>query len=245
MSEPSEPSRITHGSFSRLVDYEACPCKAKFRYLDKIAEPEQPDSPLVRGSKIHEDIEAYIRGKTDEVIEGAQPWADQFRETLNHRPDLIKLEEMWEFDELFTPLPPNDPNLKFRSKLDVIVFDEDDESALIVDWKSGRKTGNEVKHTDQGRTYALTAFAKYDHLEVVDVMFVYVDQKEKLEFFVKREEMAPYYVKLALRLKDMLSDETFNPHPSKHHCAYCAYKTGTLGRGANAVAGLGLCSVNP
>ena len=57
------PGLIKAWSFSRLSDYQKCPAMAKFKYLDKIVNPDdQKSEALHRGARIHELAEGYLKG---------------------------------------------------------------------------------------------------------------------------------------------------------------------------------------
>ena len=69
------PTTIKSCSPSRLNDYESCPLKAKLKMIDKIPEPERPLPPGKtehandRGTRIHGEIEAFVKGTGPMPIE--------------------------------------------------------------------------------------------------------------------------------------------------------------------------------
>ena len=240
---------IAHVSYSRLKDYEACPRKAQLKYVDKVPEPEQPDSPMVRGTRMHADIESYIRGEIDELpkdCEGAQPYADAFREAFEDDPAQLLQEQMWAFTEAWEPQEAYEYGAtRFLAKLDVVQFLEDGLEARLVDWKSGKKYGNEISHADQMMFYTIAAFARYEDLTHVTVMLRYLDQNQETVKEMTRMEAMAFLPKAEARIKKMLTDANFYPDPSLNHCRYCPFKTGTLGKGKKAVEGTGHCNLNP
>ena len=65
----SEPKKIRSWSYSRLLDFEACPLKAKLKIIDKIPEPERELPPGKtehandRGTRIHLECENFVKGQ--------------------------------------------------------------------------------------------------------------------------------------------------------------------------------------
>lgn len=236
-----------HASFSRLKDYEACPRKAQLKYADKIPEPPQKDSPLERGTRIHEQIEEYIRGDLTELpaeCEGAQPYAEEFRIVYHEAPAALLQEQMWIFDEHWSPIETYD-NAYWIAKLDVCQLLEDGLEARIVDWKTGKKMGNEVSHADQIKSYILSAFARFELLTHVACLLRYTDSKEETLIEMTRQQAIPFWPRLDQRIQAFLNDTTCYPNPSVNHCRYCPYKTGKLGKRKGAAEGTGHCDLNP
>ena len=244
---PRDQRLFKHSSFSRLTDYEACPRKAKLKYSDKIPEPPQKDSPLERGTRIHEQIEQYIRGELDQLpadSEGAEPYASIFRQDYQADPTTLLQEQMWLFDQHWTPVDSFDDTI-WIAKLDVCKFIEDGLEAQIVDWKSGKKQGNEVKHADQIKTYVISAFARFENLTHVSCLLRYTDVKEESIIEMTRGQAMPFVPRLEARIAKMLNDTLCYPNPSVNHCRYCPFKTGTLGKRKGAAEGTGHCDLNP
>jgi CRISPR/Cas system-associated exonuclease Cas4 (RecB family) len=107
-------------------------------------------------------------------------------------------------------------------KLDVLVHVGDDE-AIVIDYKTGRKFGNEVKHSQQLQLYALATFLRHPHLEVISAELFYIDIGETTRQTFTRDQ--------ALRFKrsfdkqgTALTDCTdFPPNPNKWSCQYCPW----------------------
>lgn len=64
-----------------------------------------------------------------------------------------------------------------RLKLDAMVM-HDERNATVIDFKTGRKFGNEVKHAEQLQLYQLVTFLRYPLLENVFAELWYLDQKD-------------------------------------------------------------------
>jgi RecB family exonuclease len=56
-----QPKKITSWSFTRYNTYSQCPAKAKFKFIDKLKEPDSPQ--MQRGTDIHKLAENYVKGE--------------------------------------------------------------------------------------------------------------------------------------------------------------------------------------
>jgi CRISPR/Cas system-associated exonuclease Cas4 (RecB family) len=230
--------------------FETCPFKWELKFERGLEEPKQENSPLERGSQIHEGIEKFIKGEIETLPTGTLPpeelgdyYARGAIETLRemYNPDAYKLEQFWYFSEAWEPV---DRSQYFVSVLDLFYRSSvHPEYAKIFDWKTGKKASNIVKHVDQANIYALCTFLKFPDLEEIDVDFVYVDLNERLSTSYARERHVPSFLpKLEARIQKILDTKIFNPKPSQSHCRFCAYKTGMLFR--TATPGTGDCAYN-
>lgn len=211
-------------SFSSLSKYEKCPYSL---YLGKVEGLREPSGPAAdRGTAIHAAWEAYIKGETDTLENaGKKPliaYADELRTAyLEGR---ATVEDEWTFDSNWTPVPPKTDQVWGIFKLDVFVR-ESDTSARVIDHKSGRSFGNEVKHGEQGMFYAMAAMLQHPELEYVAVEFNYVDEGEiKAKSAWRRSDVAVFLPKLEKRALAMTTATTFPPTPSKFACKWCRYK---------------------
>ena len=219
--------QIKSGSLSRLHVYEKCPFQAKLKFVNKIPEPTRPgESPLERGSRIHDAIEKYIRGEVEEIdkeVESHHDVIEAFKAAYELDPSKVEIEDSWHFDEDWNVVPEDDwANTKLIMKLDVFEWIADDE-AIAVDWKTGRKHGNEVKHADQLHLYQLGAFMRYPQLERVHTRLYYTDQNESTSNTFTREEGLRFLKIFNNRLEKMLGDTLLLPNPSLHSCRFCPY----------------------
>jgi len=83
-----------------------------------------------------------------------------------------------------------------RIKLDALVH-QDEQSARVIDYKTGKKWGNEISHSQQALLYAIGTFLRYPDLEFVNS-----------------------------RAVKMTTETEFNPTPSKSSCRWCSYRQG-------------------
>lgn len=221
---PESLGLVTTWSFSALKKYEACPHAT---YLSRVERIKEKDSPAAeRGSKIHEEAENFVQGKIDELpplLKKVEKRAVELRERFANQPFLMTVEENWAFTLDWKPTGWTDENTWCRQKLDVF-YKDSTTSAVVVDWKSGKKFGNELKHGEQGLHYAIGAFMKYPELDYIQTEFVYTDHGEYLKKNFTRERAMLHLPKIHERAIIMTTARTFPPKPSKQNCKYCSYR---------------------
>lgn len=215
-------------SFSRLQDFEKCKYLAKLKYVDRIPEPERPlppgktEHPIDRGSRIHEAAELYVRGGVELVPELAsfKEDFDELREL--HAQGLVTLEGEWAVDVNWTPVAWKSEAAWCRMKLDALVQPVP-AVARVIDYKTGKRFGNEVKHTEQGQIYQLATFLRFPEIEELTVEFWYIDKGEKDIKHYSRAQGTAYFDKFHTRLLAMSECTDFKPNPNAFSCKWCPY----------------------
>lgn len=219
---------ISAWSYSRLATFEQCPFRAKLAYVDKIPEPERPLPPGKtehandRGSRIHEAAERFVRGETELIPELATfaPELTELRE--NYKRGCVSLEGEWGFDREWTPVAWMAPEVWARIKLDAMVT-LNDEVAVVIDYKTGKKSGNEVKHSDQGRLYAVGTILKCPTVQMITTEFWYTDQDDITSTTYTRNEVLQMQERFTSRALRMTSATEFPARPNKFNCKWCPY----------------------
>jgi hypothetical protein len=220
---------INKVSFSRLIEFEKCNYAAKLRYIDKIPEPPRPLPPGKtehandRGVRVHECAELYVRGGVELIpeLKKCRDKLDQLKRL--HAEGKVELEGEWAFDENWAQVDWTDDRAWVRMKLDALVR-PDATSARVIDYKTGRRMGNEVKHTEQGQLYQLGAFLRIPELTDITVEFWYVDLGEyEIKQYTRAQGMA-YFDKYQKRLQAMSDCTEFKPNPNVYSCKWCPYR---------------------
>lgn len=109
-----------------------------------------------------------------------------------------------------------------RMKLDAIVF-HDETTATVIDYKTGRKFGNEVKHGEQLQMYQLGAFMRFPKLQTVFSELWYLDQNETTSVKFTRTMGLRYRDKFTKRGDALVACDTFPANPNKFTCKWCQY----------------------
>ena len=207
------------------MEFERCPYSSYLRHVAKAEQPElSDDHPMVRGRKIHEEIEHYISGQRDEFPSSGKKLCgvlDECRELYGQ--GLVTVEEQWGFDNEWESTGWWDSNVWLRMATDCFI-QHDPSEATIYDWKTGRSFGNEVKYMQQMQLYACGAFMRQPELEIAEVRIGFVDDgKQRHRTF----ERGPKINKLLSRFSERFSRITecvdFRPKPNKGNCRYCPF----------------------
>ena len=220
---------IKQWSFSKLQVFDQCPRRAKLQYLDKIPEPERPLPPGKtehandRGSRIHDAAEKYVKSNVKLIDE-----LHFFKEEFKHLRDLyregkVSLEGEWAHDKDWGVCAWNSANTWLRLKLDAFVR-IDKKRALVIDYKTGKKYGSEIKHAEQGQLYMVSCFLRYPELEEITVEFWYTDQDDMTSVKYTRAQSAHFLRKFDNGGNRITSCTEFEPKPSMFNCKWCPYK---------------------
>lgn len=236
---------------SLLQVFEECRYRAFLRAVKKIPEPERPplpngkEYPNDRGSRIHDEAEGFVRG-TNAMTRALMPFAEDFMalKDIFDDGDAI-LEDLWCFDEDWELVPKVDGKHQWwkhwaRIKIDFLGFLEP-HRALVIDYKTGKKIGNEIKHGDQVFIYAVATLMLYPEVEEVTVELWYLDQDEITQKTYTRTKVMRFLRSLERRALNITTTTDFTPDPSTRNCKFCPYKTGMVGR---QFEGTGHCSEN-
>lgn len=109
-----------------------------------------------------------------------------------------------------------------RLKLDACVF-HDKKNATVIDYKTGRKYGNEVKHAEQMQLYQLVTFLRYPELEKVTTELWYLDQNEVTSQTFTRAQGLRFKHNFNRRGVDMTTATEFPANANIFSCQWCAY----------------------
>lgn len=208
-------------SYSSLKEFEQCSLRTKFGKIDKIPTPSHPAAE--RGTQIHDSAECWIRGELDALPDALSRFEDGF-DYLRAGFDAgtVMVEDPWAFTLEWDLVEWNHPDCWVRMKLDAYVS-EDPSSAVVIDFKTGRKDGNELAHSTQAQIYAIGAFMRDPDLDFVKTEFWYLDKGGKLEKEYTRERAMMFVPKWIERGVAMTSCTDFHPTPSKFNCKWCSY----------------------
>lgn len=219
-------SKIRSWSFSRLLDFEACPYLAKLKIIDKIPEPErelrpgQTEHANDRGSRIHDECEQFVRGKGEMPKEMKHFEAELRSLRERFKTGVVSLEEEWGFDKNWQPTDWKVAWL--RLKLDVCA-QLTKEHVAVIDYKTGKRFGNEIKHGEQLQLYALSVFLRMPMVEHVTAELWYPDVNDLASLDIVRPMGLRFLKPFDKRGRKMTEATEFKPNPNAHSCRYCPY----------------------
>lgn len=255
---------------SRLVDFEKCKFYAHLKHDRRIPEPERPLPPGKtehandRGSRIHNELELYVRGDGPMPREAAK-FEDHFFKLRDlYETGAVSLEGEWGMDRGWNPCGwngewreatgPEHLGLPFvavktlpqygragdlvkvgktlyywhpvwlRLKLDALVHLSETE-AVVIDYKTGKLFGNEIKHGEQLQMYQLCTFLRFPKLEVVHTELWYLDVDDLTQKTFTRDQGLRFKRSFDMRGAAVTDCTDFTPKPNKFSCQWCRYGT--------------------
>jgi len=211
----------TAWSYSRWSTHEKCPRQYRYRFVDKLPEPEGPA--LENGKRVHTAIEEYLTGRTDGPIPGWTYFERMFRDLRGLDP---LVEQQWGFALGWKPTGWFGKDTWFRAVLDAAVI-YDDGTCDVVDFKTGKESPD---HSLQSELYALAVFSRYPAVKNITVRFWYLDIVEGKETVyhygkVQIPELAKKWTERGNRL---LADTTFPTKPGQQ-CKWCHFAKSNAG----------------
>lgn len=155
-------------SHSALKDFEQCPRKYhEVRVLKKF--PFEETEAILYGNALHEATECYVRDGT--------PLPEQFTfmkapaDVLLARPGRKFAEQKMALTAALHPCDWWAKDVWVRGAADLLIIDDDNLTAWVVDWKTG---GNRYPDTDQLKLMSLMVFAHHPHVRKVNSALVFV-----------------------------------------------------------------------
>jgi hypothetical protein len=211
-------------SYSALKVYEECAYRT---YISRVKGVKEPSGPAAdRGTQIHQYAEDYVNGTMGEMADELFKFKDEFEALRElYAQAKVELEGEWGFDLDWATVGWMQKETWARIKLDALV-QEDDTSARVIDYKTGKKWGNEISHGQQGLLYAIGTFFRYPHLQFVQVEFWYLDKGETTKKTYTREQAMVFAPGFHRRAVKMTTETEFAPTPSKDACRWCSFRKG-------------------
>jgi hypothetical protein len=206
---------------------------AYLKYVERHKQPANVDTKASdRGTAIHAAVESYLKGEAQQL----DPLLAKVAEFVEHckaanDKGLAEIEQEWAFDRDWQITGYFDENCWVRLKLDVFIR-WDETLGEVIDWKSGKSYGNEVKHAQQGMLYAIAAFMRYPDMQRVRIRFVYTDEG-------KWEKAKEYDRGVVMRLlpgwderaRAFTDAQTWPVKPNVINCKFCWFGPNNGGNG--------------
>lgn len=226
---------ITSASYSRLLDFESCRLKAYFKHVERIPDP-RPATAADRGTDVHNRTELFVRGQGEAPKEATKHFKDELDSLKRHFDDgRASLEGEWAFDPDWQTT--NWKGGWFRLKADAVVH-LTPKHACVVDYKTGKRFGNEIKHGEQLQLYSLAVLLREPKVERVTAELWYFDQNELATYEVTRATGLRCLKGFDNRARKMTQATTFPPNPNGYSCKWCPYKPVELGGTGHCKAGV-------
>lgn len=210
---------IDSWSFSRLNIFEACQYRAKLQFLDRV--PDNTPRPAAdRGKTIHTQGEEYVKGDHELPASLSKFSTDFAALRSQYRKGRVLLEQEWGFNSDWTPVDWRSAWLRVKADAVVCLTDR---HIVTIDYKTGQRFGNEVKHLDQLHLYAVAVLLRYSNIEKVTVENWYIDRDEKVDYVLHRHQLSKFLANFDTRGRKMTETTEFKPNPNQFTCRYCPY----------------------
>ena len=224
VTEDIELGLVPAWSYSALKTFETCPYRTYISKVKKIREDFGPAAE--RGTRIHDEAEKYVRHELGELPDSLKKFAEKFSELKELFTEAkVETEGEWGFTLSWEPTGWLSPDTWARVKLDALVH-EDEKSARVIDYKTGKQIGNEIAHSQQALIYAIATFFRYPDLDSVNTELWYLDHGTTMEQAYTRDEAMVFMPKLHERAIAMTTATKFTPNPSTYNCRWCSFGKG-------------------
>ena len=179
VTEDVELGLVPAWSYSALKTFETCPYRT---YISKVKKVREDFGPAAeRGTRIHDEAEKYVRHELGELPDSLKKFAKKFSELKDLFTEAkVETEGEWGFTLSWEPTGWLSPDTWARVKLDALVH-EDETSARVIDYKTGKQIGNEIAHSQQALIYAIATFFRFPDLESVNTELWYLDHGTTME----------------------------------------------------------------
>jgi hypothetical protein len=209
-------------SFSRYDTHSKCPYRAKLQYVDGHTVPSGPHAD--RGTMLHENAQGWVRGEHDDLHQDLHHFAAELARLKSlYAAGTVFIEDEWAWTHSFAQQADwRSDDAWVRMKVDFGVH-LSPTHLLIVDLKSGKKSGNEIKHTEQGQLYTVGGMLKYPNVEKVDVEFWYADQNDTMDSHYTAQQAAtflPRWIDKGLKV----TSGVYPPRPNLFSCKWCPFR---------------------
>lgn len=210
---------IHNWAYTKLIDFEQCPLRVKMKHIDKIPEERSPAAD--RGTQIHTFAEDFVQGKIKKLPPELRHFASEFHALRDaYKQGHVSLEGEWGFDHDW--MPTSWKTAWLRVKGDCIVT-RPGEPAIVIDYKTGARYGNETKHGEQVQLYAIATFIRNPKLKEIVVELWYLDKDELAEQRYTREQALRYVQVFDKRAHKLTSAKEFPANPNIFTCKWCPF----------------------
>jgi len=170
------------------------------------------------------------KGELTAELEKFRPELESLRQL--YADGKVSIEGEWAYDKQWAPVEWRSANAWLRAKLDVIVF-LSDYQGVIIDYKTGRKFGNEVGHMQQMQIYQLIAFLRYPKLEHITVELFYLDQNDEAitQASFTRQQGLRFKASIERQAHALTDCMDFPDSPNVYSCKFCWYSNRPGGTG--------------
>jgi hypothetical protein len=205
-------------SYSKYSTWKKCARLFKYKNIDGLEEP-RTSGAMSRGTEIHQTVEDYLLGKSEQLHPEIHAYYGQFMFNLREAgaiPELkIEVDRDWKLVDW------DAPEGAVRSVIDAHIPPDEGGTVRVYEWKTGKMYGD---HYDQRELYAVKMMCKYPEAKMVEVTGVYFDLKKNSNTYTHPHYYQPLKVEhWDGKFLQIRRDEEFVPNPS-YGCRFCHFR---------------------
>ena len=208
-------------SHSSLKDYEGCPRRYhEVKVLKNY--PFTDTQATIYGKELHEAAELYIRD--GDPLPAQFSFIQEALDALLKKPGRKLCEHKMGVRADLSPCGFADKDVWCRGIADLLIIDDDNLTARVVDYKTGN---NKYPDREQLKLMALMVFAHFPHIRRVAgaLLFVVKNDIAKASFLVgEAEEYWWDYRERVARIEQAHESGVWNPRPTPL-CGWCPVMT--------------------
>lgn len=205
-------------SYSSMKTFEQCP--RKFYHLKVVKDVKEDKIDTLYGTELHKACEEYVRD--DKPLPGQFSYVKSVLDNLKNRPGKILCEYKLALNADLQPCEYFAPDVWWRGVVDLLILDEDEGVARVVDYKSGKST----KYADTGQLelMALAIFKYFPKITKVKAGLLFVVAKAFPKASYTVDDQPKLWEKWLSEWKKMevaYTRDVWNAKPSglcKKHC---------------------------
>lgn len=208
-------------SHSGLKDFEGC--ARRYHEVKVLKKHPFPDTEQIRyGKQLHKAAEDYVRDGTPipEQFSFVKPTID----ALLTKPGRRYPELEMALTEKLKPCGFKDPEVWVRGIADLVIVDDDNLTAWVVDYKTGN---NKYPDVDQLELMELMVFAHFPHIRQVNSALLFVVKETMVKHKMSVEEVEAgwwRYRERVSKLEASFTNDVWNPTQSAL-CPWCPVKS--------------------
>ena len=208
-------------SHSALKDFEGCPRRYhEVKVLNNY--PFQETEATYYGKEFHSAAEHYIKDGTS--LPPQFEYAKDTLDALLSKPGRKLCEYEMGLTKDLLPCSFHDKNRWVRGIADLLIIDDDNLTARVVDYKTGN---NKYPDTDQLKLMSLMVFKHFPHIRKVSSALLFVVKNDMVKSSMAVDEADAVwweYRERVARLEQCFASGVWNPK-SSGLCPWCPVKT--------------------
>jgi hypothetical protein len=208
-------------SHSSLKDFEGCP--RRYHEIKVLKNYKFQETEATRyGTQLHKAAEDYIQNGV--VLPPQFSFVKDTLDALNKKPGRKLVEYQMALTEKLQPCTWKSPDVWVRGIADLLIVNDDDLTAWVVDYKTGN---NRYPDRDQLRLMSIMVFAHFPHIRQVKsaLLFVVKNDMVKHSMTVDQAEAEWWsYRERTARIAACTENEVWNPKQTPL-CGWCAVKS--------------------